>query len=173
MPDWYSNARVRTASPGPRLTEGAGLFFAPELAPHVAHPRVERLGGEARDELLRRALIRYLHGTSVLEIRIVNEVAAEIAHGPRHWDVPARARVDALQIYCDEGYHAVLASDLLDQLGCDERQLPAPSFHASLGDLVERRAASREEASIVRFLFVVVSRPPSPRASRTSRRTGR
>ncbi len=98
-------------------------------------------------------LARYLHATSVLEICIVNRVAAELAHGPARWNVTPSARLDALKLLCDEAYHAVLASDLLRQLGGVEEN-HAPAFVARLDALLPRDEA---EQAIVRFLFCVVT----------------
>lgn len=155
--DWYRDARVRSgARPTPVHGGDGGAYFAPELQPHVLHPVVERQGRDVARELLRRALGRYLHATSFLEIRVVNRVAAELAHGSLGRDLLARARFEALQITCDEGYHAVLASDLLSQIG-GERLSEPPAFFTRLGRLCELHARSTEEAGFVRFLFTVVT----------------
>lgn len=154
--DWYRIARVRTSSAGPRASLGEGLLFAPELAPHVRHALVSSLGVDAEHELLRRALVRYLHGTSVLEVAVVNEVAARIAHGPSPLSITQEQRLEALELICDEGYHAVLASDLLHQLGHDEASAPTPAFKTRLDRLAEQESSSAG-AGIVRFLFAVVS----------------
>jgi hypothetical protein len=154
--DWYRDARVRSAArPGVSQTGGGTAYFAADLQPHVTHPLVQARGSDVERELLCRALCRYLHATSVLEIRVVNAVAAEIAHGDLGRDLPAKARQEALELTCDEGYHAVVASDLLAQIG-GERQHATPAFFERLCALREQSADSAE-ASIVRFLFTVVT----------------
>lgn len=152
---WYQRARVRHASPpsivAADATSAAPLPFAPELLPYLRHPHVQRLGPIAAIELLERARTRYLHGTSMLEVRLVNDVAADLAHG-RTFDIAPADRVTALELYCDEGFHALVASDLLARRGVDEADEPPPAFFATLDTL-----AREEDARIVRFLFAVVT----------------
>lgn len=147
--DWYRTAKVRGGDGAPRLW-GEGLLFAPELAPHVSHPLVP---SDAREAVLRRALVRYLHGTAVLELGVVNEVAADIAAGRAPLAVSGEARRDAVTLYCDEGYHALQCEELLSQLGSDPDRRPAPAFLARLDAILEADADPRR----TRFLFAVVT----------------
>jgi hypothetical protein len=113
--------------------------FPVALAPHVLHPRVVRLGGEVRADLLARALRRYLSGTVALETRIVGPVAATLDHA------------DARELCSDEDRHAQMAADLLARLGY-ELDTDPPAF--------ERRLLAIEAAfpaDPIRFLFTVVT----------------
>lgn len=155
--DWYRVARVRCGAEAPEVDpDASGAFFAIDLQSHCLHPLVARLGADASRELLRRALVRYLHATSVLEVCVVNVVASRLAHGPALFPVSPTTRVEALQLYCDEGYHAVLASDLLLRLGCDEATEPAPAFVRRLDALVCADVAELGP-DVTRFLFAVIS----------------
>ncbi len=155
--DWFRVARVRCGPEPCDPDERAGAHFAAELLPHCAHSLVVRLGEPARAALLRASLVRYLHTTNVLELCVVNEVTARLSRGAAPFALSREERAGALEIYCDEGYHAVLASALLARLGCDDAALAGPAFVARL-EALERRPAARElGADLVRFLFVVVT----------------
>lgn len=156
---WYDQAAVRRAARPTSFSWSGeeGACFAIEAAPHAAHPLVAKQGEEAVRSLLRRALVRYLHGTSVLEIRVVNQVAADVAHGGLGWDFPQRTRVLALQLTTDEGYHALRASELLAHLGADESKEPVPGFCRALDRIAEAGGTSLREQKILRFLFTVIT----------------
>lgn len=154
--DWYERARVRrAAAPDAVPARTAAMAFAPELCPYLWHPHVVALGAGGASALLERARTRYLHGTSVLEVRVVNEVAADLAHG-RTIELAPADRVAALQLYCDEGFHAVVASDLLARGGVDEADEAPPAFLGALAALVAERGTD-DGARVVRFLFAVVT----------------
>ena len=155
--DWYLTARVRSGARPSSVRGGEGTYFARELQPQVGHALVQRMGAEVENELLRRALIRYLHATDVLELRVVNEVAGEIAQGRWDFETSAQARVEARKLYCDEGYHAVLAGELLAQVGADGGDQTAPAFLDRLTALQATHARSDAEARLIRFLFTVVT----------------
>lgn len=157
---WYSRAEVRRASPLPTSLswdDTAGVCFAREAAPHATHPLAEKQGQDAVRALLRKALVRYLHGTSVLEIRVVNPVAADVAHGGLGWDFDQNTRVLALALTTDEGYHALRASELLASLGANEAHEPAPVFCERLDRLLDSSGQSAGEQRLLRFLFTVVT----------------
>lgn len=155
--DWNRDARVRSGeSATPWRAADPGDLFAVELLPHVSHPIVSALGPNARGELCRRALVRYLHSVSVLEIRVVNVVAAEIAHGFLGEALTSDVRRAALQLTCDEGYHAVLAADLLEQVA-PQHTPSAPIFFERLNDFLDEEAKDAHDALFLKFLFTVVT----------------
>jgi len=131
----------------------AGACFTPSLQPHVLHPRVRALGLDAEDALLRRALARYLEATWVLELRVVNEVAAAIADGSTPFTFGDGARVDAEKLEGDESRHAHLADDLMTRLRLEPATAP-PAFHRRF---LRLREASPLPPEVVTFLFTVVS----------------
>ncbi|MBK8256104.1 MAG: diiron oxygenase [Polyangiaceae bacterium] len=155
--DWNREARVRSGeSATPWRASDPGDLFAVELLPHVSHPTVSALGSDARRELCRRALVRYLHSVSVLEIRVVNVVAAEIAHGFLGEALSGDVRRAALQLTCDEGYHAVLAADLLEHVA-PQHTPSAPIFFERLNDFLDEQARDAHDALFLKFLFTVVT----------------
>jgi hypothetical protein len=148
---WYSEARVRHAAAPAPIDREAGAWFAPELLPHAHHASVLALGPEVLNELLRRALARYLHATTLLEIRVVNPVAADLAdRTDAFFEITEHQRLQALQLYCDEGYHALASFEMLAQIGGEPQQTPA--FLDRLGEI-----AARSDEALTRFLFTVVT----------------
>ncbi len=150
MRDWYTVASVRSVE---RAGPGAGTLFSRALVPWVgklagADPAIER-------ELLRRSLGRYLHTTHVLELKVVNRVAEAIAMGELPLPFDEQARLDAHKIYVDEGYHALMAAELIAQL-TDDLGLAPPAFLGRLAR-IEARAASEADRALIRLLFTVVS----------------
>ena len=91
-------------------------FFPLKLMPHVQHPLVERLGPAARHSIAARHLFHYLSFTAHFEVGVVNRATARIAHGHSGIRMPMAARVDALKIYTDEGYHALFSLDLVARM---------------------------------------------------------
>ena len=115
---WDACAAIRT-KPRQRLrplpaTQAEPAFFSPDLVPLASHPLV-RARGHGRAVTLQH-LYRYLQFTVVLEQQHVNPVLIRIADRGYGLDLPESMRLDAFRIYCDEGYHALCAADLVQQL---------------------------------------------------------
>ena len=146
---WYQSAGIRAAQPVGAM-HGPGLWFEPTLQPHVSHPVV--VAQQAETELLRRALARYLSGTVALELACVNHVTQSIADGSFPLAVTSAMKVTALQVYCDEGYHALWAMELCDELGASSTP-GQPGFLQKLEALL----IDRKDPGWVRFLFTVVT----------------
>lgn len=148
--DWYERATVR-ARGTPIPWEEQGLDFSPALVPWASDPAID---AEAARELCRRRLCRYLHATTALEVRVVNDVAARVAFD----QLPVRfgdgARREALRLYTDEGFHAVQAADLLERAGPFTPDAP-PCWLTRLDALRSDRGA--DEAALVTFLFTVAT----------------
>lgn len=83
-------------------------FFRAAL-PHLHHPELQALPPEAINELLARHLVHFLEYTTLLEHRVVNRAVECIAHGELSDALPREQRFQALQLYADEGYHAVMS----------------------------------------------------------------
>jgi len=139
--DWHRVARVRVGS-APAL-EGQGDWFERALVPAVEHP----LARPHAAQLLRHAALRALHSTVVLEVEIVNPVALAIAQGRSAFLPSVASRRTAMQLYCDEAYHAVLAQELCLRLGDAPRRPPA----------FQTRLEAMEQTRLLRFLFTVVT----------------
>ncbi|MDI1465902.1 diiron oxygenase [Catellatospora sp. KI3] len=116
--DWYDAAGVRGGTR--RLlrdeTEQGLAYFPEKLVPYLDHELVKALGPEARRDLTVRHLYQFLLATTHLETRIVNRGAERIANNRVGLHLPARTRMNAFKVYCDEGYHALYSLDLAEQV---------------------------------------------------------
>jgi hypothetical protein len=116
---WYEQAGVRT---GVRRmfhedAERGKVFFPAALVPYATHEALRGLPPERMRELAVRHLYQFLLSTTHLETRVVNVAAESVANGRAGLaDLPARLRLDAFKVYCDEGYHALYSLDLADQI---------------------------------------------------------
>ena len=118
MHDWYERAGVRTQER--RLLADdldAGLVLFPERQiPHLHHEGLRDLEPAARAGLVARHLYQYLQFTVHLETEVVNRGVVLVANDAVDLCVPRATRLDALRIYCDEGFHALSSLDLVHQV---------------------------------------------------------
>jgi hypothetical protein len=157
---WYDRASVRQA---PRRVLGPGdeglLFFAPDLVPVARHPLVTGLPEPAYQEILVQHLYRYLDFTAKLEYLVVNRTVAGIAHGSVGIPLPDEMRLDALKMYCDEGYHALFSVDLAQQVrertGIRPMLPRTPYFLRRLEETLVELGPDRR--ALAELLFVIVS----------------
>jgi hypothetical protein len=156
---WHERASVRTR---PDRLAGATLdrrrLFPDRLIPILQHPLLQDSPEHIREAVRSRHLLRYLDFTLVLETDVVNPIALAIAHGRDGLSLPPRMRQDAFKVYCDEAYHAVFTSELLESL----RGLADPTVRPSRAYFIERflEIAAKSEPELrlpLRFLFVAIS----------------
>jgi hypothetical protein len=94
-----------------------GLVLFPEKEiPYLTNEAVAALPAPARHELVARHLYQYLLYTVHLETKVVNRGVAMVAHNEVDFPVAPNTRLDALKIYCDEGYHALFNLDIIQQI---------------------------------------------------------
>lgn len=156
---WEGRAAVRTA---PRRTLADGFTavesFPAALVPTLNHPVTADLNETARGYLIAQQLYRYLDFTARLEHLVVNRTVMGIAHGQISVEVPQEMRFDAFRIYVDEGYHALAARDLADQVSAAtgiEPNLPqTPAFILALHEVMSDYP---EHEALIELLFVIVS----------------
>jgi hypothetical protein len=117
LENWHDTAGVRVAER--RMLEEdreAGLApFPPALVPYLRHEALADLDPADRRGLLARHLYQYLLYTVHLETKVVNRGVALIGHGELGFPVRPEVQIDALKIYCDEGYHALYSLDIVQQ----------------------------------------------------------
>lgn len=157
---WYHRAGVRVTPRrvlGDELDRGQ-LFFSPTLIPYWDHPLVTALSPLRRSELLARHLYHYLEFTAQFEMRVVNRAVERIAGGRTGVTCSADTRLEAYQIYCDEGYHSLYSFDLIAQVSAATGIAPLPydfePFRRRL-DLVGERVMPHESV-LTQLLQVVV-----------------
>jgi hypothetical protein len=157
---WWDVAGVRTQRR--LLHDPAGpdgmQWFPASLVPLARHPVLADLPPAATHQLLARHLLDYLQFTADFEVRVVNVATHLLATGQSGFDVTASARKEALQIYCDEAFHALSSVDVIAQVeaaaGVAHRVGRFERFVERLDRTVE--VAPPELRNVARILLVVV-----------------
>ncbi|WP_025112075.1 diiron oxygenase [Pseudomonas sp. H1h] len=129
--DWNTSASVRTSQNDYQLPQDVQqqlqtrFWFPPAFLPYLAHPAIQAAGTTVMHRLTANHLVHFLDYTTLLEHRIVNRAVETIVHGELPAYIPPRMKTAALQLYTDEGYHALfsdrLASQIADLHGFVER----------------------------------------------------
>ncbi|MGE1174423.1 diiron oxygenase [Pseudomonas sp. BW7P1] len=122
LSDWNTRASVRTSTHDYRLPDDVMQqletrhWFPPAFLPYLAHPAIEAAGRSVLHRLTARHLVHFLDYTTLLEHRIVNRAVEVIVHGELPVDVPLSMKTAALQLYTDEGYHALFSHQVAEQI---------------------------------------------------------
>lgn len=120
--DWNTHATVRTSHHDYQLPADVKqqlqtrFWFPPAFLPYLAHPAIEAAGTDVMHRLSAYHLVHFLDYTTLLEHRIVNRAVETIIHGELPAYVPPRMKNAALQLYTDEGYHALFSNRLAEQI---------------------------------------------------------
>ena len=120
--DWNTRASVRTSENDyllpPDLEQQLETrhWFPPGLLAYLNHPAIKVLGPTVNHRLSANHLVYFLDYTTVLEHRIVNRSVETIIHGELKVNIPPRMKTAALQLYTDEGYHALFSNNLAEQI---------------------------------------------------------
>ncbi|VVN22418.1 hypothetical protein PS684_00578 [Pseudomonas fluorescens] len=120
--DWDSRASVRSSTHDYQLPDDvqqqlqSRYWFPPAFLPYLAHPAIQTAGREVLHRLTANHLVHFLDYTTLLEHRIVNRAVEVIAHRELPIYVPLPMKHAALQLYTDEGYHALFSNRLAEQI---------------------------------------------------------
>ncbi|KAA0978253.1 diiron oxygenase [Pseudomonas sp. ANT_H12B] len=120
--DWNTRASVRTSEHTYQLPSDLERqletrhWFPPTFLPYLNHPAVERSGNAVTHRLSANHLMYFLDYTTLLEHRIVNRSVETIIHDELGTCIPRRMKTAALQLYTDEGYHALFSNGLAEQI---------------------------------------------------------
>lgn len=120
--DWNTRASVRASAHDYRLPDDIAQqletrhWFPPAFLPYLAHPAIEAAGRSVVHRLTANHLVHFLDYTTLLEHRIVNRAVEVIVHGGLPVDVPPPMKSAALQLYTDEGYHALFSNQVAEQI---------------------------------------------------------
>lgn len=157
---WYDTAGVRS---GIRRmfadeTDAGKVFYPQHLVPYLAHEALADLSESQRRVMTIRHLYQFLMSTTHLETRIVNTTAELIANNRAGLDLPNTMRMDALKVYCDEGYHALYSLDLADQIAAATGVAIPPWDYGRIVDWLEEtgRRLLPDEPALVPLLQTVV-----------------
>ena len=120
--DWNTRASVRTSKHDyllpPDLEQQLETrhWFPPGFLAYLTHPAIEAAGQTVIHRLSANHLVYFLDYTTLLEHRIVNRCVETIIHGELKVHIPSRMKTAALQLYTDEGYHALFSNTLAEQV---------------------------------------------------------
>ncbi len=122
LADWESRASVRSSTHDYLLPDDVPLqlqtrhWFPPAFLPYLAHPAIQAAGLDVLHRLSANHLVHFLDYTTLLEHRIVNRAVEVIVHRELPIYVPLPMKHAALQLYTDEGYHALFSNRLAEQI---------------------------------------------------------
>jgi len=132
--DWNNKAAVRTRRDHYQLPDdlesqlSSRDWFPPAFIPYIEHPLIQRAGHVVAQRLAANHLLYFLDYTTLLEHRIVNRSVETIIHGELAVPIPRQMKTAALQLYTDEGYHALFSNEVAEQIaalyGIDDRRPP-------------------------------------------------
>lgn len=132
--DWNNKAAVRVRKNDYRLPDdleqqlSSRDWFPPAFIPYIEHPLIDHAGRSIAQRLAANHLVYFLDYTTLLEHRVVNRSVETIVHGELAVPIPKQMKTAALQLYTDEGYHALFSSEVAEQIaalyGIRDRQPP-------------------------------------------------
>ncbi|WP_422776582.1 diiron oxygenase [Pseudomonas mediterranea] len=120
--DWDNKAAVRTGKGDYRLPENLEQqlrsrdWFPSTFIPYIEHPLIHEAGRSIAQRLAANHLVHFLDYTALLEHRVVNRAVETIVHGELALPIPQPMKTAALQLYTDEGYHALFSNDVAEQI---------------------------------------------------------
>ncbi|MEY9331304.1 hypothetical protein ABH911_001615 [Pseudomonas protegens] len=122
--DWDNRSAVRSRKSSYQLPPHSELeqelqtrdWFPPAFIPYFADPAVQHAGRTVQQRLAANHLVYFLHYTTILEHKIVNRSVETLIHGELAIELPKTMKIAALQLYTDEGYHALFSFKLAEQV---------------------------------------------------------
>lgn len=113
--DDRSSVRSKPRKVASEIEPGKTLFPR-SLLPIVDHEALKHMCPETTGSLVNLRLFLYLDFTTALEQEVVNPVLVDVSKGLADLEFSPTLRLDAHRIYVDEGYHALAAVDLAQQI---------------------------------------------------------
>lgn len=164
LDNWNTRASVRTSEHNYLLPSDLEQqletrnWFPPSFLPYLNHPAIKATGRAIVHRLSANHLVYFLDYTTLLEHRIVNRSVETIIHNELGISIPSRMKTAALQLYTDEGYHALFSSHLAEQIaglyGMTERPV-MPQRITQLNAVIERTPDRHK--TLARFLVGFIS----------------
>lgn len=91
-------------------------WYPPNMLPYLSHPHFSNVSRETIIELTAKHLIYFLDYTVKLEHLIVNRSVETILYDALGVKIPGSMKTAALQLYTDEGYHALFSHQLAEKV---------------------------------------------------------
>lgn len=164
--DWDSRSAVRSKKTTFLLPPDAEIhlqlqtkkWFPESFIPYFSDTTIQQSGEHTRHRLAANQLVYFLRYTTILEHKIVNRSVETLIHEELGIHLPQAMKHAALQLYTDEGYHALFSFKLAEQVA-HFYDIPtwedSPKRITLLLDLMNKTAD--EHRSLVWFLFGFVS----------------
>jgi len=158
---WEKSSSIRSR-PRRVLKKGAEgeWLYPPSRQPLVAHPLVKALGPAAIDTVLVQSLYKFLNDIVHLETEVVCGVVLRIVGGASAMALPSPLRRDLLSVIVDEGYHAYVAVDVMDQVqamtGIEPLALPA-EIQLGRAMAASRQALAEGDRDMVELAAVCIA----------------
>ncbi|QHF47508.1 aminobenzoate oxygenase [Pseudomonas sp. S35] len=162
--EWNTHASVRTSDHHYKLPTDIEKqlesqdWFPPALLPYLSHPEISSADPAITKRLCANHLVNFLHYTTLLEHRIVNRSVEVIIHDELEFTIPRRMKTAALQLYTDEGYHALFSNQLAEQVIDFYGMTDRPTTHrriTRLNHLIDR--TPDKQRALTWFLIGFVS----------------
>ncbi|SQF94379.1 P-aminobenzoate N-oxygenase AurF [Paucimonas lemoignei] len=157
---WNKNSSVR-AKPNiysmPLLRCSSSLtkdWYPRSMLQFLTRPDFKTVPDECIEKLLAHHLVYFLDYTTFLEHMMVNRSLEIIVHDMLEVGIPEPMRAAGLQIYTDEGYHALFSNQLAAEVAgiyAIERNARTPSRIQKLNALI----ASTSEDSVAAVYFAI------------------
>jgi hypothetical protein len=155
--EWNEKASLRwlnLCGPESVAQHGERNFFSPQLVRVNAHPLVQRRGHDTHKRLQRRHLYRYLAATEAIEIEMVNPALRFVMASP----IAPDFALDAYKVYTDEGFHALMCTDLRRNLAQGDMPYLLRYRSSALEQtLALTQVASREDAELILLVIACVN----------------
>lgn len=124
LADWDKKSSVRTTKNAFLLPSTMELelelenkdWFPPAFLPYLNHPLIKKTGKATTQRLSANHLVYFLDYTTILEHKIVNRSVEILVHGELGIAIPQQMKTAALQLYTDEGYHALFSDIIAEQV---------------------------------------------------------
>ncbi|MGI4839748.1 MAG: diiron oxygenase [Janthinobacterium lividum] len=122
LKNWDSEACVRSRPHKYEIAVGFTLqdtvldWFPRSRLPFLSRPELGEIAPDLIQLMLAKHLIYFMEYTTKLEHRIVNRAIEVLAHEKFGFDIPSSMKKSALQLYTDEGYHALISYEVSSQV---------------------------------------------------------
>lgn len=91
-------------------------WFPQTFIPYFNDTTIQKSGEYVQHRLAANHLVYFLRYTTILEHKIVNRSVETLIHEEMGIDLPQTMKLAALQLYTDEGYHALFSFKLAEQV---------------------------------------------------------
>ncbi|UVJ43809.1 diiron oxygenase [Pseudomonas sp. LS1212] len=162
--DWDQSSSVRSrpnAYDIHALTDAEIMkkdWFPPAMLTYLQHPFFKSADPDSIRKLLASHLVYFLDYTTILEHKIVNRAVEIVVHDSLGIIPPLEMRAAGLQLYTDEGYHALFSDQLAEQVAkryAYKRFISSPARIDAIFELIN--TVDAKNIDLVYFLAGFVS----------------